>query len=57
MSLNEEEFKKGSLRKHSNIRPNKIFTADNSIIKYKVGSLKETKIKKVIEKVCSIIKG
>ena len=56
ISLFEKEFKKGTLKQDSNIRPNKIFTADNSIIEYKIGSLKEAKTKQVIEKVCSIIR-
>ncbi len=57
IQLSETEFKSGSLRQESNVRPNKIFTADKSIIEYKIGSLKETKTREVIEKVCSIIKG
>jgi len=55
--LSEKGFKKGTLKQDSNIRPNKIFTADNSIIEYKIGSLKETKAKQVVEKVCSIIRS
>ena len=55
--LLEKEFEKGSLRQESNIRPNKIFTADNSIIEYQIGSLKREKIKQVVEKACSIIRG
>ncbi len=51
-----KEFKKGTLKQDSNIRPNKIFTSDNSIIDYKIGSLKEAKTKQVAEKVCSIIR-
>lgn len=54
--LAEREFKAGTLQQDSNIRPNKIFTADKSIIEYKIGSLKETKTKEVVEKVCSIIR-
>ena len=54
--LFEKEFRKGTLKQDSNISPNKIFTADNSIIEYKIGSLKEAKTKQVIEKVCSIIR-
>ena len=57
ISLLEKDFKKGLLKQDSNIRPNKIFTADNSTIEYKIGSLKQTKIKKIVEKVCSIIKN
>ena len=54
--LFKKEFSKGTLKQDSNIRPNKIFTADNSIIEYKIGSLKETKTKQVIEKTCSLIR-
>ena len=54
--LSEKEFKLGSLKQDSNIRPNKIFTADNSIIDYKVGSLTQSKTKKVVEGVCAIIR-
>lgn len=56
ISLSEKEFKTGTLKQDSNIRPNKIFTAETSIIEYKVGSLKETKTKETIEKVCSMLK-
>lgn len=56
ISLSEKEFKKGTLKQESNIRPNKLFTADNSIIEYKAGTLKETKTKEVIEKICKMFK-
>ncbi|MEK6972946.1 MAG: type II toxin-antitoxin system PemK/MazF family toxin [archaeon] len=55
--LTGNEFKEGTLDQDSNIRPNKIFTADNSIIDYKIGSLKKEKTNRVIEKVCEIIKN
>jgi len=45
--LKEEDFKTGSLKQTSIIRPNRIFTADKSIISYKVGVLKEKKLKEV----------
>ena len=37
--VNENDFKEGNLKQISNIRPNRIFTADTSIIMYKVGTL------------------
>lgn len=55
--LSEKEFDSGSLKQESNIRPNKIFTADVSIIDYKVGSINQVKTKKTIKKVCEIIKS
>jgi mRNA interferase MazF len=42
--LSNDEFIQGSLNKNSNIRPNKLFTADSKIILYKVGSLTSPKI-------------
>ena len=54
--LKEEEFKQGKLNVISMIRPNRLFTADKSIIQYKVGSLKQNKIKEVEEKLIYIFK-
>ena len=45
--LSNEDFKQGRLNLTSIIRPNRLFTADRSIILYKVGSLREKKIKEV----------
>jgi len=52
--LTSNDFKKGSLNLTSMIRPNKLFTADKSIILYKVGSLKESKIKEVEKGIVNI---
>jgi len=47
ITINIDDFEEGSLNKESNIRLNKIFTADKSIILYKVGRIKEDKINEV----------
>ena len=47
ISLNSSEFKQGSLPVKSMIRPNRLFTADSSIVIYKAGSLKSNKIREV----------
>lgn len=47
IKLLNDDFDQGSLMRDSNIRPNKIFTADQDIILYKIGHLKETKIENV----------
>ncbi len=57
ISLKEMDFALGNLSISSNIRPNRIFTADKNIILYKVGILKENKIKEVIKKIVEIIKS
>ncbi len=54
--LNNNDFKEGGLQIASMIRPNRLFTADRSIILYKVGSLKEKKVKEVEEKVVEIVR-
>ena len=56
ISLDDKDFETGSLKQPSNIRPNRIFTADNHIVLYKVGNLKIEKLNKVIEKVVEIIR-
>jgi len=57
ISLNLNDFKEGSLTKKSNIRPNRIFTADRNIILYKVGTIKDNKIKEVVNRIIEIIKS
>ena len=55
--LNYKEFKKGKLNVPSLIRLNRLFTADKSIILYKVGFLKDSKIKDVGMEIINIFKG
>ncbi len=54
--LEHMDFKVGSLNKTSMVRPNKLFTADRSIISYKVGSLKENKLKEIEDKIIKMFK-
>lgn len=56
VSLDDENFETGGLKQPSNIRPNRIFTADSHIVLYKVGNLKIEKLKEIIEKVVEIIR-
>lgn len=55
IALLESDFEKGSLNKSSNVRPNRIFTADKHIILYRIGQLKRTKFLSIIEKFIEII--
>ena len=55
ISLNDEDFHSGSLKKKSNIRPNRIFTADALIILYKIGHIENDKLEEVINKIIQII--
>jgi len=54
--VDENDFESGSLNQESNIRPNRLFTADNHIILYRIGNIKIIKLKQVIDKVVEIIK-
>ena len=47
--LEDSDFESGSLKQPSNIRPNRIFTADSHIILYRVGNLNQGKITEVID--------
>ncbi len=53
--INESDFEEGSLRKISNIRPNRIFTADCKIILYKAGHIKSDKINEALKKIMDIL--
>jgi mRNA interferase MazF len=53
--IKEVDFSSGSLNKISNVRPNKLFTADSRIILYKIGRLKEEKISEIIQSIITII--
>ena len=57
ISLKNDDFQEGSLKRPSNIRPNRIFTADIHIILYKAGTIKNEKIEEVINKIILIIKS
>ena len=54
--LDDKEFATGSLQQASNIRPNRIFTADSHIVLYRVGSLKKEKLSEVVERIIDIIR-
>jgi mRNA interferase MazF len=43
------------LNQPSNIRPNRLFTADQQIILYKVGQIKPEKLTEVINKIVEIM--
>ena len=55
ISIDDKDFETGSLKQSSNVRPNRIFTADSHIVLYKVGNLSATKVNEIIGKVVEII--
>ena len=56
VKLKESDFGSGSLHVESNIRPNRLFTADQSIILYKAGHLKKEKMHEVVEEIVHVIR-
>ena len=53
--ITAHDFTTGGLREMSNVRPNKLFTAESSIILYKAGSLKSNKMDTVIASVIGLL--
>ena len=57
VELDEADFASGGLHRKSNVRPNRLFTADSGIILYRAGSLKPNKSEEVIAKVVEILES
>ena len=49
------DFAAGSLNRDSNVRPNRLFTADSKIVLYRAGELISDKLREVIDKIVEII--
>lgn len=54
IEIEPDDFMDGTINKKSNIRPNKIFTADENIILYKIGHLSNEKMDEVSDKLVEI---
>jgi len=54
IAIDLNDIADSTLNVASNIRPNKLFTADESIVLYKIGTLKADKLGTVIAKVIEI---
>ncbi len=55
--LRDVDFAWGGLRKPSNIRPNRLFTADRALIVDAVGRIKPAAIRVVVEAIVRIIEA
>ena len=56
VSLKNNEFAKGGLKRDSYVRIDKITTIKKTRIKYKIGSLKSEKFNEIINKIISFLK-
>lgn len=54
IELNATDLKSGNLKLKSFIRPSRLFTLEKSLILYKIGALKENKLKEVVESLIKI---
>ncbi|MDD5192538.1 MAG: type II toxin-antitoxin system PemK/MazF family toxin [Candidatus Nanoarchaeia archaeon] len=57
ISIKKEDFHKGNLKVESYLRLDKIFSVEKSLIKYKIGSLKQEKFNEILDRVCSFLKN
>jgi mRNA interferase MazF len=55
--LDDKDFETGGLKQPSNVRPNRIFTADSHIVLYRVGGLRRDKLSEIIERLIDIIRS
>jgi mRNA interferase MazF len=53
--LTDRDFSSGGLRQASSIRPNRLFTAESSIILYRAGTLSPAKLQEVLAKLVQIL--
>lgn len=51
-----DDYKEGSLSQVSNIRPNRLFTADQRLILYKAGQIKNKKYNEVVAELVALVK-
>ena len=56
VALSEPDFQSGSLKKRSNVRPNRVFTADVGIIAYSAGHLHESKTREVVDNLVALLR-
>ncbi len=57
IALNSSDFVGGSLSVASNIRPNRLFTADKKIIAYTTGRISQVKYQEVINAIIDLIQN
>ena len=55
IEVSSADFATGRLHHDSNIRPNRLFTADSAIVLYRAGKLTATKMAKVTAKLVEIL--
>ena len=57
VSIDQPAFAEGGLNQPSNVRPNRVFTADRSLILYRVGRLRATEIAEVVRRLVQLLQA
>jgi mRNA interferase MazF len=55
ISLTDRDFVHGGLRQASNVRPNRLFTAESRIIEYRAGTVAPAKMQEILTKLVQIL--
>lgn len=55
ISLSDGDFVEGGLQRLSNVRPNRLFTADSRLIQYRAGKLRPIKMQEVTSRIIEIL--
>ena len=55
IALGTADFRSGGLKRASNIRPNRLFTADGRIVNYRAGVIKDEKLQEVLQRIIQIV--
>jgi mRNA interferase MazF len=55
--IDDPDFREGSLKQPSNVRPNRLFTASDRIMLYKVGSLNAPTMQRVTDRLVKLVRG
>jgi mRNA interferase MazF len=56
VELTVDDFSQGSLKKTSNVRPNRIFTADTDLIIYKAAALTPEKMRLITDRIVDLLR-
>lgn len=57
VEIADADFREGTLKQASNVRPNRLFTADRRIMLYKVGALNAAAMVRVTDRLVRLIRG
>ena len=57
VGITEMDFMEGTLRKPSNVRPNRIFSASANLVLYRAGHLNDPAVTSVVDRIIEILQA